>query len=322
MSKSDSPELVEKTLLVYCYDSFASEWGPGPAIAAAFEESTGIKIVLEAPGDAVTLLTQLSMEKENPRADVVVGLDNNLVDRTLEEDILIPYRPALLDQVREELILDDTHHLTPFDWGFFAMCYDSEKLSNPPKSLEELTDASYKDSIILMDPRTSTPGMGFFLWVQSVYGDQWLDYWKRLKPNVLTISESWSTGYGLFTGGEAPLVLSYSSSPAYHVEFEENERYQALIFPEGHPVQVEGAGIVKGTEKEEWAQQFIDFLLNEESQRTFALTNIMFPIIEDTSLPDSFDYALKSDKIVDTENYSQKDIHEKAIEQWLEVISQ
>jgi thiamine transport system substrate-binding protein len=136
----------------------------------------------------------------------------------------------------------------------------------------------------------------------------------------LTVVESWSTGYGLFTSGEAPMVLSYSSSPAYHVEYEGTTRYQALIFDEGHPVQIEGAGLVKGSDNLEAGKLFLDFLLSQTSQEAFALSNIMFPVIEDTPLPESFAYALKSDKII-TPHVDQEQL-DIAIEEWLEIMGE
>jgi len=53
-----------------------------------------------------------------------------------------------------------------------------------------------------------------------VYGEGYVDYWRRLAPNLLTITEGWDTAYGMFTSGEAPLVLSYTTSPAYHLQHE------------------------------------------------------------------------------------------------------
>ena len=212
---SDSSEAV-KTLTIYCYDSFASEWGPGPALASQFTEETGIQVKLVAPGDAVTILSKVIMEKEAPRADLLIGPDNNLLARTLAEDVLVPYNAPALASIPEELKFDDSNHLLPFDWGYFAICYDSEVIDTPPASLEDLTKPEFAKSLVLMDPRTSSPGMGFLLWTRAVYGDDYLAYWNRLSASVLSVTESWSNGYGLFTSGEAPLVLSYSTSPVYH----------------------------------------------------------------------------------------------------------
>jgi thiamine transport system substrate-binding protein len=302
-------------LTVYCYDSFASEWGAGPSIAEKFEEMYGAKIILEAPGDAVTVMTKAIMEKESPRGDVIIGLDNNLLSRALSEEILLPYEPAALSGVDGKLVFDKSHHLIPFDWGYFSLCYDTELLPEPPASLRDLTDPRFEESIVLMDPRTSTPGMGFLLWTISAFGEEgWKEYWEALAPNILTISDSWSTGYGLFTSGEAPLVLSYSTSPAYHVEWEETTRYQALMFDEGNYLQIEGMGILKGTRKEDLARKFIDFMLTEESQNTLAMSNIMFPAVGSTPLPPSFDYALKTDKSLMLD----KDLIEKNSERWIQ----
>lgn len=55
------------TLTVYTYDSFAAEWGPGPAIKRSFEQQCGCELKLVALGDGVSLLNRLRMEGKNPR---------------------------------------------------------------------------------------------------------------------------------------------------------------------------------------------------------------------------------------------------------------
>ncbi len=291
-----------KTLIVYCYDSFSSEWGAGPQIAESFLKENGINLIYNAPGDGVTVLNQLILEKENPMGDVVVGLDSSLLERTLDAEILDTYDSPALKNVPDELIFDTSYHLLPYDYGHFAICYDSEKLEVPPVSLEDLTSEKYSDSLILMDPRTSTPGLGFLLWTEAVYGDKWPDYWQRLKPSILTITQGWSQGYTLFTAGEAPMVLSYGTSPVYHAEYEDSKRYRAAGFSGGNPLQVEGMGIIKGTKNRREAELFIDFMLGEESQKTLALSNIMFPANAEVVLPESFNTALRPEKNITITN--------------------
>ena len=53
--------------------------------------------------------------------------------------------------------------------------------------------------------------------MKSVYGDKAPEAWAKLKDRVLTVTPGWSEAYGLFTKGEAPMVLSYTTSPAYHM---------------------------------------------------------------------------------------------------------
>lgn len=315
-------ESDRRILKVYCYDSFSSEWGPGPAIAEAFFEQTGISVEYHAPGDAVTVLNQLILEKGKSSADVVIGLDNSLLSRTLDAGILEPYKSPGLSEVPEELIFDKSYTMTPFDYGHFAICYDSEILPVPPGSLEDLTSEQYADSLVLMDPRTSSPGLGFLLWTVAAYGDNWVDYWNRLKPSILTVTDGWSQGYTLFTAGEAPMVLSYGTSPVYHSEYEGTNRYRAAEFSDGHVVQIEGMGISTGTENREAAEAFIDFMLTEEAQRSVAMSNIMLPVNANLELPESFGIAMVPGRTISGfEGAPDSNEIEELIDLWTEVFS-
>jgi thiamine transport system substrate-binding protein len=197
-------------------------------------------------------------------------------------------------------VLDASWHLTPYDWGTFAIMWDSEKMAGPPASLEDLTRPEYAKKLILMDPRTSTPGLGFLSWTESVYGNQLGDYWKRLSPTILTMSPGWDTGYGLFTSGEAPMVISYTTSAAYHAEYETAGRYKALEFAEGHPMQIEGAGIVVQARHRKAAEAFIDYMLTDEFQSALPLTNWMYPVIPGIQLPASFSASPKPSRTIGT----------------------
>lgn len=278
-------------LVIYAYDSFVSEWGPGPKIIPEFEKKYGIKVTLISAGDSGQVLQKAVIEKDNPKADILIGIDNNLLARALEEDIFSPYKPEKAEQIPKELIFDPDFHVVPFDYGFFAIIYDSQKISAPPVSLDDLLKKEFSKSIILMDPRTSGPGLGFLLWTVKEYGSSFTDYWTRLQPSILTITDGWDTGYGLFTSGEAPMVLSYTTSPAYHVEYENSDRYRAAVFSNGNYMQIEGMGIVKNAANRKAAEMFMNFALTEDFQKVIPLTNWMYPVLPDTLLPESFKYA-------------------------------
>ena len=307
-------------LTVYAYDSFVSEWGPAGKVIPKFEKKYGVTVQVISVGDAGQVLSRAILEKKKPKADIILGIDNNLLSKALDEDILESYHSPNLRFIPEELIFDKTHHVTPFDHGYFAIVYDSQKLKNPPLSLEELTKPEYRNKVILQDPRTSSPGLGFLLWTVSVYKQKYLDFWEALKPNVLTITEGWDTAYGLFTSGEAPMVLSYTTSPAYHVEYENTTRYRALIFKEGNYLQIEGMGILKGSKNKPLAKKFIDFILTEDFQGEIPLTNWMFPVNPMVKLPDSFEYAPSPDRILSLDTFEIQKNQEKWIDAWLKVV--
>jgi thiamine transport system substrate-binding protein len=279
-------------LVVWTYDSFVSEWGPGQEIADRLSEQNGILVKWESSGDAGSLLSRLLLEGSNAKADVILGLDQNLMERALQSDLFEAYKPHGAETIFGELIVDDQYKLIPFDYSYFAIIMDTEKIKSPPRSLEELTLPIYKNSLILMDPRTSSPGLGFLAWTINIYNDQWPAYWERLQPSILTIAPGWDTGYGLFTKGEAPLVLSYTTSPGYHLEYESTERYRAALFAEGHPVQIELVGLLKTAPHKENAKQFLDFMITRAFQDTIPLTNWMYPVI-DIPLPASYSINIK-----------------------------
>ena len=310
----------DNVLVVYAYDSFVSEWGPGPIIAPLFEEATGIKIDLISAGDAGQLISRAIIEKEAPRADIIIGIDNNLLHQAKEAGILAAYEPANISQVRSELRFDSESFITPYDYGYFSIIYDSEVITSPPASLEDLTRPEYKDSLILMDPRTSSPGLGFLLWTIKIYGDDYLDYWKRLAPSILTITDGWDSGYGLFTNGEAPLVVSYTTSPPYHVEYEETTRYKAAIFEAGNYLQIEGMGILKNAQHRKAAEAFMDFMLTPEFQENLALTNFMYPINPEIVLPDSFEYAPRPEITLNLPPDYIDQNREQLVQDWVELM--
>lgn len=313
MKASDSNELT-----IYAYDSFTSEWGPGPQIVKKFEEIYGIKVNMIDFGDAGSVLTKAISEKDNPNADIIIGIDNNMYAKALKEDILAEIEVKPESNINNDLFFGNKSKLLPFDYGYFSIIYNSESISNPPSSLEELTKPEFEKSLILMDPRTSSPGLGFLLWTISVYDENYLDFWDRLKPNILTISDGWTSGYGLFTQGEAPMVLSYTTSPAYHAEFEDNTNYKATIFKEGNYLQLEGVGIIKGASNVSNAEKFLTYLLSAEAQNIIPLTNFMFPVNNDVVLPDSFKYALRPEKAIQMDYSEIESNYELWLNQWTE----
>lgn len=311
----------EADLVIYTYDSFVAEWGPGPQVVPLFEEKTGYSVSIISAGDAGQVLSRAILEKDDPKADILLGIDNNLLSKAADNDILEPYKPAGIDKVPEQLHFDPNYRVIPFDYGYFSIIYDSESIADPPASLEDLTKPEFEESLILMDPRTSSPGLGFLLWTVKVYGEDYLDYWERLKPSILTVTEGWDAGYGLFTSGEAPLVLSYTTSPAYHLEYEGSDRYRSTIFKNGNYMQIEGAGITAGAPHREAAEAFINFMLTEDFQSIIPLTNWMFPVRGDIELPESFRMAEKPETGL-THPYGEIAArYETWIEQWTKLLS-
>ncbi|NTY85282.1 thiamine ABC transporter substrate binding subunit [Serratia fonticola] len=280
------PILAKPTLTVYTYDSFAADWGPGPAIKKAFEAECDCELKFVALEDGVSLLNRLRMEGKNSAADVVLGLDNNLLQAAQQTDLF----SANQVDTSKLTVPDGWHNQTfvPYDYGYFAFVYNKDKLKNPPTSLKELVSSDRPLKIIYQDPRTSTPGLGLLLWMQKVYGDEAPLAWQQLAKKTVTVTKGWSEAYGLFLKGEGDMVLSYTTSPAYHLIEEKKDLYAAANFSEGHYLQIEVAGKLKASKQPELAERFMQFMVSPAFQNTIPTGNWMYPVIK-TELPAGFE---------------------------------
>ncbi|HBT54194.1 MAG TPA: thiamine ABC transporter substrate binding subunit, partial [Erwinia persicina] len=233
----------------------------------------------------VSLLNRLRMEGKNSKADVVLGLDNNLLDAAEKTGLFAPSKVDTRDATVPGGWTNTT--FVPYDYGWFAFVYDKTRLQNPPKSLKELVESDRPLKVIYEDPRTSTPGLGLLLWMQKVYGDKSPEAWQQLAKKTVTVTKGWSEAYGLFLKGESDMVLSYTTSPAYHLIEEKKDQYAAANFSEGHYLQVEVAGQLKASKQPELAHTFMQFVMTQPFQKTIATGNWMYPATR-TALPEGF----------------------------------
>lgn len=310
-----------QVLNVYTHPSFAAEWGPGPAVKQAFEEQCDCALnytVLESGGD---ILQRLRLEGRSTSADVVLGLDTATMEAARQTGLLAPHTLTLNNLALPVDWQDDT--FVPYDWGYFAFVYDTELLPEPPASLEELVNAPDDLKIIIQDPRTSTPGLGLLLWMHAVYGDDAHAKWQQLSGKVLATTQSWSDGYfSLFMNGEAPMILSYSTSPAYHMAVDNTDRYQAARFEEGHYLQVEVAALVKSSKNQDLGREFMQFMLSPAFQRHIPLKNVMYPAIDlGDELPEVFDRLIRPSKALYLEPAEVARERRSLVNAWLDAMT-
>ena len=278
---------AKPVLTVYTYDSFASEWGPGPAIEKAFEENCDCDLQFIALDSSIGILGRVQLEGASSKADIVLGLDTNLIATARETGLFAAHGTSLAGRTALPTSFEDDIFV-PFDWGHFAFVYDSTKLATVPTSFDELLAAPEDLRIVIQDPRTATPGLGLLLWIKSVYGDDAPKAWAALSPKIVTVTKGWWDSYSMFLEGEADMVLSYSTSPAYHIVADGTDQYKASSFAEGHYMQIEVAAMLKGAPRPELAGKFMDFILEDGFQAVIPTTNWMYPAGK-AALPEAFD---------------------------------
>lgn len=315
------PSLVQAAdVTIYTYESFTSDWGPGPQVEKAFEESCGCDVTFVSAADGVALLNRLRLEGGNTEADIVLGIDQNLIAEAKATGFFEPHGISTDKVSVPGGFVDDV--FVPYDYGYFAVIYDTQKISSPPASMEAFLNGDSAQKIAIQDPRTSTPGLGLMLWIKELYGDDAPAAYAKLQERVLTVTPGWSEAYGLFTEGEVPMVLSYTTSPAYHMIAEGEDRYQAASFSEGHYMQIEVAGLTNKGKENAKAKQFLEFMVSPAFQDIIPETNWMLPAAGTSSaLNPVFDKLVQPSKAL---LFSSDDVAANRkfwVDEWLEVLS-
>jgi len=315
-SGQNPTEAADKpTLVIYTYDGFAAEWGPAPKVKAEFEKTCDCVLDFVATDTSIGILRKIQLEGKNTKADIALGLDTNLIDVANKTGLFAPHgatfsNSALPIEWKEKTFL-------PFDYGHFAFVYNTEKLKNPPNSFEQLAETGEDFKIVIQDPRSSTPGLGLLLWVKELYGDKAVEMWKKLSPKILTITKGWSESYKLFLKGEADMVLSYTTSPAYHLIAEEDERFKASIFDQGHYLQVEVAAMLKSSKQPKLARRFMQFVVSDRFQSIIPTTNWMFPATNPhPPLPSQFETLAQPNRTLLTDSAVVEKNRKNWISEW------
>ncbi len=298
-SSAEDGDSAKVTLVVH--DSFVD----GDEFSQLASAATGYDVEVLTAGDGGQLANKLVLTKGAPIADAFFGVDNTLASRLIENDVALPVPASLLKgdglllatELDAESAESGSVPLVPIDRGATCVNIDTawfaEKGIAEPETLDDLADPAYKDLTVLLDPTASSTGASFMIATIAAFGeDGFVDYWKRLEANGARTVQGWTEAYNTeFTGvsetGTRPIVVSYSTSPAFTVNDDESaSNTRALL--DTCSQQVEYAGVLKGSENPDGARAVVEYLLSEEFQSGIADNMYMYPVDEDVELPASW----------------------------------
>jgi thiamine transport system substrate-binding protein len=237
---------------------------------AEFKKETGIEVKLVKAGDAGAMTNKLILTKDQPIGDMFYGIDNTFIGAATSANIVGDY--------------------SAIDFGDVCFNYDKTWFTNheqaAPETIQDLTKPEFKGLTVVENPSTSSTGLAFLIATVGTFGaDKWTKYWEDLKANDVRIDAGWEEAYNVnFSGsagkGNYPILLSYSSSPA----FEEN----TASIDDGCFRQTEYAGLLTGGSQVEGARKFINFLLSDKFQKTIPDSMYMYPVSTKVALPEAW----------------------------------
>ncbi|MBC2855736.1 thiamine ABC transporter substrate-binding protein [Cetobacterium sp. 2A] len=250
------------------------------------------------------LVARLKLEKKNPKADVVIGLTQVMGEIAKKDNLLSKYSVTNIDKIEnKEYILDSEGYLTPFDYGLMAINYDTTKIKKVPKNLKEIGEI--KKSLFVESPMETT-GQELLFWSIALYGENWKEFWKTIKPSIYAVEPGWSETFAKFSAGEAPMMTGYATSSIFF-NMNKDNKFQSFIPEDGGYVYLENASLVQKEKIKDGSIAFMESILSEEFQKLITTKNYMFPVIK-TDLPDSYDSIPKVEKTVILSEEQVKDV--------------
>ncbi|CAN5477799.1 thiamine ABC transporter substrate-binding protein [soil metagenome] len=286
-------------------------------VIAGFEKESGYTLDIRPTDGVGNLVNLVADQAGKPSGDVVFGVDNTFASRVLDAGAIAPYGADLpagaaayalpgdgAGDGADDGADDGAGDLVPIDSGNVCVNIDdtwfAKRKIDPPQTLDDLTDPTYKNLFVTPSATGSSPGLAFLLTTVAAYGDAWPDYWQKLLDNGAKIAKGWSEGYyGDFTGGggdgDRPIVLSYDSSPAFTIADDGTSTTSALL--DTCFQQVEYAGVLAGTDNEAGATALVDYLLGPAVQGALPESMYVFPVLDGTALP--ADWAAHAERPTD-----------------------
>ncbi len=299
--QEDPTGSASKVVTLIVHNSF-----PNEEFEAAASAATGYEVRVVSAGDGGELSSQLVLTRAAPIADAFFGVDNVFAARLIDNDVVSLFTPArALPERAQELAAQlrpgDTGSSTafpmvPIDLGATCINIDPAWFAAngipEPTSYEDLAAEQYRGRTVLLDPTTSSTGASFLIGTVARFGEGGFEsYWQRLAGNKPRLEQGWSDAYyGHFTQGDDgtyPIVLSYSSSPAWTVTDDGSQSTTKALL-DTCSTQIEYAGLLKGARNPEGAQAVVDYLLSREFQDTIADTMYMYPVDEAAFVPEDW----------------------------------
>lgn len=297
------------TLTVATYSSFidAPSVSPGEWLKEEFESRFDAELEWATPDNEINYYIERAQSDAEIDADVYVGFNTEdlvRIDAELDDGLFAEAGDIDgLDDVRDGLLFDPADRAVPFDTGYVSLVYDGT-VTEAPETFEGLLDEEHAGALIAQNPGGSATGRAFLLHTVRRFGDgpdgavegedgdadyDYLDYWADLQDNDVRVLGSWEDAYTAWSGGEAPMVVSYSTDQVFAADAGEDlEKHQIRFLNDQAYATPEGMAAFADTDEPELAREFMSFMLEPAVQGEIAQRNVAFPATDTAELPDDY----------------------------------
>ena len=255
-----------------------------------FTESTGIEVLVFLEEDPTSMVELLERSKENPVADVALGIDSLERRRVTEQKLVEPYRPIAIDRLDPSLLLQD-EMLTPVSQ--LAACLNRSKSRyqlperrldqlpdqndaplRAPTKISDLFDPQHAKTAVIPDPLLSRLGIYFLVALERLHPEDvdGVTPWPKLLDEMLRwgleIAPSWEEAwFSRFQPSAGPentdtrsLTWGSSGMPTVSVRFvpELPNEVDVEVIDSGCVKVVNYAGVIRDTPNRRNAGRLVD----------------------------------------------------------------
>ena len=256
------------------------------------------------------VLDRLRAEKANPQADVWFGAPAEIFDQGVQDSLLEPYRPTWAGHVPA-----DARHPSDYWYATYltpeVIAYNSEAVSREeaPKDWDDVLDPKWRDRILIRDPIPSGTMRAIFGGIiareakRTGSVEAGYDWLRRLDAstkeyvlNPTLLYQKLGRQEGVITLWDMPDIALLKQQRGMPIEY--------VIPANGTPVVVDAIAVVRGTEHQDAARRYYEFVTSQPSLVTAADSFMRIPARTDLpadSLPEWIVEAQREIKPMDVD---------------------
>ena len=288
-------------------------------LLAEFENASGIH-VNAVRLSTVQALDRVIAEKNDPRIDVLLGLDSGLCNAGIKEGLFEPYTPPAYDLLEEKFKHPDGYWVATTQNPLVFISnkeFLKELHLEPPSSWYDLLDPAYKGMIQISDPRTSGTAVERVFSILEVFQrdeERAFTYMKQLRAQVQEYTKS-GTGVSVKLGqaGAGIVVLAVA------LEYQQEGFDIVTSFPkEGVGTSIWTISLMKGARNPEAGRKLIDWATSPAMQNLYGKYKLnLLPVHPDVKIEPDLAKLLEGANIFPIDDVFVGENRERITDRWV-----
>lgn len=202
--------------------------------------------------------------------DVIFPSDY-MIERMVKQDLLaelnfenIPNADGIMDWLKDPSYDEGSAHSVPYMWGTLGIIYNPAMVEEPIDSWEQMFSDTYKNNVIMMDSIRDTLGVTLKMlgYSMNTRDEAQLEEAKQKlidqKQRGIVKAYYLDETKDKMIAGEAAMAMIYSGDAMYAMS--ENPDLVYVVPKEGSNVWIDCMVVPRTSQKQEQAEQFINYL--------------------------------------------------------------